>query len=179
MISICNKNIECCGCPNMDNCTMSKCSQLMQELFTRYNYHSKDTAEHTIHIFGIHPEKLHKQSEVLRRIESANQDIERLEKYIAMLTAYRMELVNRYNYLETTPTKTKIKLQRYKKYQGKVYYYIIYYSIDLETGHEEETKRITYAGTERKKAIEEFDKLCKNNPNFIIEKDIAKGKWEK
>lgn len=179
MIDICYKNIDCCGCPNMDTCTKSKSSQLMQDLFTRYSYHSKDTAEHTINIFGIHPEKLHNQTDVLRRIDSTSKDIERLEKYIAMLTVYRMELVKRYNYLETVPTKTKIKLQRYKKYQGKVYYYIIYYSIDLETGHEEETKRTTYAGTERKKAFEEFEKLCKENPTFIIEKDLEKGRWEK
>lgn len=179
MIEICNKNIPCCGCSNADTCTKKKQDQLFKEFFTKYTHYSTDSAEKTFHIWQEHPEKLHTQKEVLKRLNSADQDIEKLENYIAMLQAYKIELVKRYNYLETTPTKQKIKLQRYKKYQGNVFYYIIFYTVDLETGHEEETERRTYKGTERKQALEDFEKLKKENQNFLFEKDIDKKSWER
>jgi hypothetical protein len=42
----------------------------------------------------------------------ADADIQRLEKNIAMLKAYKMGLVDRYNYLATSPTREKILLQQ-------------------------------------------------------------------
>lgn len=179
MIEICEKNIPCCGCPNMDSCTKAKQEDLFKEFFTKYSDYSKESAERSIHIWQQHPEKLYTQKDVLYRLNSANQDIERLEKIIAMLQAYKIELVKRYNYLETTPTKQKIKLERYKKYQGNIFYYIIFYTVDLITGHEEETERRTYKGSDRKQAFTDFEKLCKEYKNAIIEKDITKKAWEK
>jgi hypothetical protein len=162
----------------MDTCTKKKQAELFKDFFTRYGTYEAETAEKTIHIWQQHPEKLYAQSDVLKYIESANKDIERLELTIAMLQAYKMELVKRYNYLETTPTRQKIKLQRYKKYRGNVFYYIVFYTVDLTTGHEEETQRKTYKGAERKQAFSDFETICKGNPQAIIEKDIEKSRWE-
>lgn len=36
MSNICIKKIPCCGCSNMDTCTLEKSENLLKELFTRY-----------------------------------------------------------------------------------------------------------------------------------------------
>lgn len=179
MIEICQKNILCCGCPDMDSCTKQKQEELYKKLFSKYGNYIKEYNTTQFYISCDHPEKMETESDVLKWLHHADQDIEKLELYIARLQAYKMELIKRYNYILTRPTKEKILLQRHKKYQGNVFYYIIFYLVDLETGTEKETNRITYKGTERKQAFTDFDKICKEHKNAIIEKDIEKKNWEK
>lgn len=90
-----------------------------------------------------------------------------------------MELVKRYNYILTVPTKEKILLKRHKKYRGNVYYYIIFYSVNLETGEETETDRKIYKGSERKKAFEDYNMICIDHVGAICEMDVERNKWEK
>ena len=93
-----------------------------------------------------------------------------------MLKAYKIELVDRYNYIVKSTTREKIKLQRIKK--TRVEYHIIFYTVNLVDGHETENKRIKFSGTERAAAIKEFEKLAKEHVNAITEKDISKNPWE-
>lgn len=95
------------------------------------------------------------------------------------MQAYKIALTDRINYLLAVPTKGKIKLQRYKKYQGNVYYYIIFYTVNLDDGTETETNRITFKGTERKKALEAFKKLKEERKNTDFVEDIAKPQYER
>ena len=179
MIEICNKNISCCGCSEMDTCTKKKQVQLYKDFFTLYgNYQEKYTSKQ-FYISAEHPNNIHTEKEVLKALKSADENIEKLELYIAMLQSYKIELVNRYNYLMTTPTKEKILLQRYKKYNGKVFYYIRFYSVDLTIGEETETDTKTYKGTERKQAFSDFENLKKEHTNAIFETDTEKKHWEK
>lgn len=93
--------------------------------------------------------------------------------------AHILNDVTRYNFIKTAPTKQKIKLYREKKWKDKVYYYILFYSVNLTDGHEELMQSIKYTGQERRKAIEDFEKLQKEKKNVIFEKDIEKRSWER
>lgn len=178
MKEICVKKIPCCGCPEMDTCTLEKSDNLLKELFTRYGSYTKEMSEKTIRIYEQHPEKLHAEKDILHYFDKAQKDIEQLERVILQLKAYENALTERYNFIKTAPTKQKIKLYREKRYQDKVYYFILFYSVNLTDGHEELTKSIKYAGKDRRKAIEDFEQLRKEKKNTIFEKDIAKRSWE-
>ena len=95
------------------------------------------------------------------------------------LKAYKNALTERYNFIKTAPTKQKIKLYREKRWKDKVYYYILFYSVNLTDGHEELMQSIKYTGKERRKAIEDFEKLQKERTGVIFEKDIKRAKWER
>ena len=179
MISFCTKKISCCGCPNTDTCTLEKSESLLKELFTRYGNYNKEMSDKVIRIYEQHPEKLYTEKDILHYFDRAQKDIEQLERLILQLKAYENALTERYNFIKTAPTKQKIKLYREKRYQDKVYYFILFYSINLIDGHEELTQSIKYTGKERKKAIEDFKQLQKEKKNVIFEKDIEKRYWER
>lgn len=178
MSNICIKKIPCCGCANMYTCTFEKSENLLKELFTRYGNYTKEMSDKTIRIYEQHPENLHTEKEILYYFDKAQKDIEQLEKAILQLKAYENALTERYNFIKTAPTKQKIKLYREKRYQGKVYYFILFYSVNLTDGHEELIQSIKYTGKERRKAIEDFEQLRKEKKDAIFEKDIEKRYWE-
>lgn len=179
MKMICRYENECYNCPKMGSCNGVKYDDLLKDFFALYNTVSKKDANKTFYIWHPHPETLHKVEEITRRYKIIDEDIERLEKTMLELQAYKIALTDRINYLLTVPTKEKIKLQRYKKYQGNVYYYIIFYTVNLDDGTETETDRITFNGTDRKKALEAFEKLKKERRNTDFVKDIAKPPYER
>ena len=45
MKEICVKKIPCCGCPEMDTCTLEKSENLLKELFTRYGNYNKEMSD--------------------------------------------------------------------------------------------------------------------------------------
>ena len=75
--------------------------------------------------------------------------------------------------------KKKIELKREKFYRKNVIYYINFYDVNLNDGHEELTSFIKYSGVERKQALLHFEQLKKENPNAFFKKDIERSKWEK
>ena len=178
MKTICNNNEDCNRCSNMGACNAIKYQDLINEFFRLYGSCSTQEANKTIHIWHPHPETIHKSSEIAERMKRAEEDINRLENYILQLKAYEIALTERYNYLETVPKKQKIKLQRYKKYRGNVFYHIIFYEVNLDTNEEIEIKRTTYKGTERKQALIDFESLKTEYKSAIFVKDIEKSKYE-
>ena len=179
MSNICIKKLPCCGCPDMDTCTLEKSENLLKELFTRYGSYTKEMSEKTIRIYEQHPEKLHTEKDILHYLDRSEKDIEQLERCILQLKAYQSALVERYNFIKTSPLKKKIKLLREKKYQGNVFYYLLFYDVNLSDDHEELTKTIKYTGKERKKALNHFEQLQKEKKDTIFEKDIEQRSWEK
>lgn len=178
MKEICVKKIPCCGCHEMDTCTLEKSDNLLKELFTRYGSYTKEMSDKTIRIYEQHPEKLHTEKDILHYFDKAQKDIEQLERVILQLKAYENALTERYNFIKTAPTKQKIKLYREKRWRDKVYYYILFYSVNLVDGYEELINTIKYPGKERRKAIELFEQLQKEKKDTIFEKDIKKRSWE-
>lgn len=80
MKEICVKKIPCCGCPEMDTCTLEKSENLLKELFTRYGNYNKEMSDKTIRIYEQHPEKLHTEKDILHYFDKAQKDIEQLQK---------------------------------------------------------------------------------------------------
>lgn len=172
----CEKN--CCRCPERDTCA-NKNKHLLDKLFTRYGYVTKDTSDQKIYIYERHPETLHTEKDILNSFKHAEKELESLEEAMEELKAYRIALAERYNYITTAPTKQKIRLYREKKYGGKVFYFIQFYTVNLVDGYEDLTEVIRYEGKERKKAIEHFEQLKKEKTGVIFEQDIERARWER
>lgn len=170
--------INCCRCQKYGTCEHSQ-ERLFEKLFTRYGYVQKEMSNKTIHIYEQHPENLHSEKEILERFSHAKGTIEELEEMLLELKSYQIELSKRYNYILTSPIKKKIELKREKFYRKNVIYYINFYDVNLNDGHEELTNFIKYSGIERKQALLHFEQLKKENPNAFFKKDIERSKWEK
>lgn len=175
----CIKNIECCDCPEMGSCATYAQNKLFKEFFMQYGTYREEYHTQHLYLSAEHPSNIYTLEGVQKYIKRADDNITELQKYIDMMQAYKMELVKRYNYILTVPTKEKILLKRHKQYRGNVYYYIIFISVNLETGEETETDRKTYKGSERKQAFADFEKIAKEHKNAIIQKDIEKSRFEK
>lgn len=171
----CERN--CCRCPERGTCA-DKNKQLLNKLFTRYG-NAEKTSDKKIYIYERHPETLHTAKTILNSFNGVERTLEELEEVMEELKAYRVALTERYNYITTAPTKQKIKLYREKKYGGKVFYFIQFYTVNLVDGYEDLTEVIRYEGKERKKAIERFEQLKKEKTGVIFEQDIERGRWER
>lgn len=150
----------------------------LSNLFTRYGSQSKD-AEIRISDFLIRPDALDELDRVQYYDKSAAETIKRLQYHIELLTAYRLSLAERYNYLATSPTIPVVRLKRHRNYDGKVFYYLQTFRRNINDSREvmEESKK--YTGTERHRAIADYKAYLKSHPGIIAEMDIAKSKWER
>lgn len=161
----------CCRCPKLGTCEHSQ-DVLFKKLFSQYGYYREDTSNKKIGIYEQHPEHLHTENEILRYFERSQEDIDELQETILQLKAYQTELTRRYNFIKTSPVKKKIVLKRQQRWHENVFYYIFFYDVNLNDGHEEQTKCIKYAGKDRKKAFDMFKQLKSSNPGADFTEDI-------
>lgn len=94
------------------------------------------------------------------------------------MKAYRAALAARYAELSSMPYRMRLELKRDKHYQGPVYYHLRLLKV-YQDGHTDAESSTTYPGTQRHKAIAEFERLKKQRPGIEAVKDIEKGKWER
>ena len=152
---------------------------LVNELFTRYG---SPTKECDFHISGYYTkaESIHDLDHIKREDENAQRDIERMQEKILQLSAYRVSLAERYNFLSTAPTAPVVRLIRRKdSYSNKVFYYLKTFDRNLIDGHEVQTGCAKYTGTDRRKAIDDFNKYIKSHPVLEAEMQIEKARWER
>lgn len=147
------------------------------EMFTRYGSPSEQ-AEIYIRSYLTRPDKLDTAQRIADYDKSAAQTIERCKELIEDLGLYRQDLARRYAELETMPYKLRLELERQKRYDNKVRYYIRLIKA-YEDGSEIKELDETYAGTERSEALKRFEELKKARPGIEAVKNIAKGQWEK
>lgn len=151
----------------------------IEELFTRYGSPSNE-AEFRIFGYYTKADSIDELDRIKRADENVVQDIERLQKKIRQLSAYRVSLAERYNFLATAPTVPVVRLIRRKdSYSNKVFYYLKTFDRNLIDGHEVQTGCTTYPGTDRRKAIEDFNQYVKAHPGIESEKNIEKARWER
>jgi len=154
-------------------------NSLLDEFFTRYGQPSS-TTERTIHVFAHRASELHTKSDILASIKRADGQIKQMEHYIECLKAHQAELVQQYNFITTSPTKNKIRLERRKNtWTNKVMYHIIHLTVNLNDLSEVESSRESFQGKERKKALNRFAELENSHPDYILEKDIEIPSWER
>lgn len=163
------KKLKCAECPKVDTCTKKH----FKNIFTKYGYYTTNLAETGARFYLQHPEELHKKEDVLHYLQKIDGYKKELEELKKQLDAYAAEMTERYNFLLLSPTKEKIVLQRKKDtWKNLVYYFIVFYSVNLNDGHETETERIKFKGTERKQAFQKFKELQNANKNAIFEEKI-------
>ena len=148
-----------------------------KELFG--GWHCRDGyANHTLYVNCYRPDKLSTVAEILQNNERASRTIAELESYITALREYQQELSKRAAQLETMGYKLLLKLERYKRYQGGVEYYITLIKT-LDDGTQITELSETYTGKERRQAIARFEALKKQRPGIEAVKDIEKESWER
>lgn len=142
-------------------------------------WHCRDGyANHTLYVNCYRPDKLSTVAEILQNNERASRTIAELESYITALREYQQELAKRAAQLETMGYKLSLTLERYKRYQGGVEYYITL-TKTLDDGTQVKELSETYTGKERRQAIARFEALKKQRPGLEAIKDIEKKAWER
>ena len=147
------------------------------EMFTRYGSPSEQ-AEIYIRSYLTRPDKLDTAQRIKDYDKSAADTIQQCKELIEDLGLYRQDLARRYAELETMPYKLRIELERQKRYDNKVHYYVRIIKA-YEDGSEIREIDEAYAGTERHEALARFNQLKKERPGIEAVKNIEKGKWEK
>lgn len=147
------------------------------EMFTRYGGPSTE-AEVCIRDYLIRPDKLDTTQRIKDYDKSAADTIQRCRELIEDLGQYRQALAHRYAELETMSYKLRLEIERQKRYDNKVKYYIRLVK-SYEDGSEITVLNEVYQGTERSQALKRFEELKKSRPGIDAVKNIEKGYWEK
>jgi len=152
---------------------------ILDSYFRKYGSPT-EFAEHTLHLYSHRASGLHTEADILREMKRADDFIKDMQHYIECLKAHQAELVQQYNFIATSPTKNKIRLERRKNsWTNKVNYHIIYFTVNLNDYSETESGRESFEGKDRKKALDRFAELEAAHPDYILEKDIEKARWER
>lgn len=111
---------------------------------------------------------------------SAARYIKELEAMIETMQSYQALIFDRVQELATAPYHMEIHLTRERRYDNKVKYHLLVKKVyDVPGIEPETTERTTYPGTERRKAIADFEAYQKSHPGIIAVKNIEKSRWEK
>ena len=149
----------------------------LESLFSRYGSPSTE-ANFSRHYYFTRADKIDTAQRIADADKHAAQDIKELEELIIDLKSYRQTLAERYAELETMPYTLRLELEREKRYDNKVHYYVRIIKA-YEDGSTIKEIDEAYAGTERHEALARFNQLKKERPGIDAVKNIEKGKWEK
>ncbi len=138
----------------------------------------RNEAEVRVLYYLYRPESLKTYEEIKLYDGRAAHLIAQCKELIKAMGEYRQDLAARYNQLATMPSRQRIKLERYVKYDNRKFYYIHHFT-DYEDGTSVETKTEFFPGKERRAALARFAELKKNFPGITAEMDIEKRSWEK
>ena len=133
----------------------------------------------SVHLYLYDPKTMKTTQDVIQKDKWVEMDIKRLEEALGSLKEYRLELMNRFNYLSTSEPTKVITLKRERNYRD---FHVNYHLFLLETfpdGTTRETGISDFTGKERSQAIKAFKQYCKDHPSLESVMDIEKGRWEK
>lgn len=146
-------------------------------LFERYGSPSEE-AEIRFYGYLTRPDKLDTFKRIRDNDDRAACLIADCKRLVTQLTAYRQDLVKRYNELATMPSRDRLLLERVPHYSGKIVYCIRFFT-DYEDGTTVCTASEAFEGRDRHKAIARFEELKKQRPGIEAIKDIEKRSWER
>ena len=149
----------------------------LDNFFSRYGSPSTE-ANFSRHYYFTRADKIDTAQRIADADKHAAQDIKELEELIMDLKSYRQTLAARYAELETMSYKLRLEIERQKRYDNKVHYYVRLIKV-YEDGSEIKQIDEAYTGTERHEALKRFEELKKSRPGIEAVKNIEKGKWEK
>ena len=132
----------------------------------------------TFHIYCADPSAEASLKRLRILDDMAVREIERLQNELSALQAYRLDLMDRAQYLSTASYTVSVELHRHKRYCGGVEYNLqIVRTYEDGTRHEDSST--IYTGKERYKAISDYKAACKSHPGAETVLDIEKGRWER
>lgn len=135
--------------------------------------------EYHMNTYTYEPKSYTTAADLLAADRRAADDIAQLTQYITALKQYRKSLAERMEQLATMGFYTKCELRRERQWRdSKVFYYITISTV-FEDGTEQITKSEEYSGTERNKALSDYESMRKANPHWKCSKDIERKAWEK
>lgn len=106
--------------------------------------------------------------------------LESLRAEIAEIEDYRRQVFARMQKLYSTPERPRITLEREKRYNNKVQYYLKRWAVPVDPSIPPRViESTTYPGTERAQAIKDYKAACKAQPGVDCAMDIQKGPWER
>lgn len=132
----------------------------------------------TLHIYCSDP-RTETSLKRLRRLDDMTaKEIERLQNELSALQAYRLDLMERAQYIATASYTVSVELHRHKLYCGGVEYKLQIVRT-YEDGTRHEDNRTMYSGKDRYKAISDYKAAFKSHPGAETVLDIEKGRWER
>lgn len=156
---------------------MDKLNAAYSSLFERYGSPCRE-AEIKLYGYLTRPDALDTFERIRHMDVNAARLIAECKRLVTQLTAYRQDLVERYNELATMPSRDRVLLERYPKYDGKIVYYVRMFT-DYEDGTTVNTSSEAFEGRDRRKALARFEEIRKQRPGIEAEKHIEKRSWEK
>ena len=143
----------------------------------RLDYQRGEYAK-TLHIYCRDPSTETSLKRLRDMDDMTARAIERLQNELTALQAYRLDLMDRAQYLATASYTVSVELHRHKLYCGGVEYKLQIVRT-YEDGTRHEDNRTIYTGKDRHKAISDYKSACKSHPGAETVLDIEKGRWER
>ena len=118
------------------------------------------------------------RAKVLDADKRALEAIKQAQNLIEWLKAHRVELAERYRELEAMESHIRVTLKRQRNWTNNKIFYFLMNDKVFDDGTVEFISSKKFAGTERNKAIKEFNDIKKRLPSQEYILDIEKGPWE-
>lgn len=135
--------------------------------------------EYHMTTYTYEPKSYATGADLLAADRRAAEDIAQLTHYITALKQYRKSLAERMEQLATMGFYTKCELRRERRWRDSKVFYYITISMVFDDGTEQITESTKYSGTERNKALADYESMRKANPHWKCSKDIERKAWEK
>lgn len=136
------------------------------------------TDEHRASFYKYYETGKMTKAQIIDEDRRAQQSIEDAENLIKWLKAHRVELAERYRELEAMESHIRVTLKRQKNWTNNKIFYFLMSDKVFDDGTVEFISSKKFAGTERNKAIKEFNDIKKRLPNQEYILNIEKGPWE-
>lgn len=135
--------------------------------------------EYHMTTYTYEPKSYTTGADLLAADHRAAEDIAQLTHYITALKKYRKSLAERMEQLATMGFYMKCELRRERSWRDSKVFYYITISMVFDDGTEQITESTKYSGTERNKALADYESMRKANPHWKCSKDIERKAWEK
>ena len=134
--------------------------------------YTRGRIDSTVYLHLLDPRKVTDLDTLTDYDRWATDHLRRLEAAIETIKQYRMDLMERAQYLVTVPSTWSIELHRRRTYRGKVEFYL--QQIRTYPDGTQHTEQCTkYPGTQRHKALADYKAACKSHPGAPYVLDIA------
>lgn len=140
--------------------------------------YTRGTIDHTKYIHLYDPRKTADIGTLQNYDDWARRSIAELEQEIETIKSYRLDLMERAQYLTAEPGTLSIELHRRRTYRGNVEYYLQFVRT-YPDGTSNTEQNTMYPGSERHKAIAAYKAACKAHPGAPCVLDIEKSQRER